>query len=57
MAAVKNIYDQLGIKTLAENKMNEYFQTGFEALEKLNVNAVRKEKLMSFTRYLVSREK
>ena len=57
VAAVKNIYDQLGIKTLAENKMNEYFQTGFEALEKLNVNAVRKEKLMSFTKYLVSREK
>ena len=55
--AVKEIYDQLGIKTLAEDKMNEYFQTGFEALEKVNVDHSKKEKLIDFTKYLVNREK
>ena len=55
--AVKGIYDQLGIKKLAEDKMNEYFQTGFEALKKINVDHTRKEKLLSFTEYLVNREK
>ena len=55
--AVKGIYDQLGIKKLAEDKMNEYFQTGFEALKKINVDHNRKEKLLSFTEYLVNREK
>lgn len=57
VSAVKAIYDQLGIKTLTENKMNEYFQTGFEALGNLGVDDGRKEKLMDFTKYLVSREK
>ncbi|MDN5214549.1 polyprenyl synthetase family protein [Fulvivirgaceae bacterium BMA12] len=57
VSAVKGIYDQLGIKDLAENKMNEYFQMGFEALEHLNVDPGRKEKLMAFTKYLVNREK
>lgn len=55
--AVKEIYDQLAIKAMAENKMNEYFQTGFEALKKVNIAHSRKEKLLSFTEYLVNREK
>ncbi len=57
VSAVKGIYDQLGIKDLTENKMNEYFQMGFEALDRLNVDVGRKEKLMAFTKYLVNREK
>ena len=57
VSAVKGIYDKLGIKMLAEDKMNEYFQTGFEALKKVNVDQTKMEKLLSFTEYLVNREK
>lgn len=55
--AVTDIYDQLHIKTLAEQKMNEFFEAGFASLEKLMVAADKKNLLKTFSELLINREK
>ncbi len=57
VSAVVKIYDDLNIKSLTEQKLNEYFQLGFDALNKLAIPAERKQKLIEFTHYLINREK
>lgn len=54
--AVKSIYDQLNIKQLTENKMNEYFEKAFQNLEDLDVPALRKTAIKDFFNYLMNRE-
>jgi geranylgeranyl diphosphate synthase type II len=53
--AVRNIYDQLHIRELTEEKISEYFNCGFACLEQLNVAQDRKETLMQFVHQLVER--
>ncbi len=55
--AITNIYDELGIKALAEQKMNEYFEKGFSALKKVDAPYIRRGKLRSFADQLINREK
>lgn len=55
--AVKAIYNEIGIRELTLEKMNDYFQKGFEALEKIEVAKEKKEPLMEFTNYLINRDK
>lgn len=55
--AVKAIYDQLGIKTITENKMDRYFDLGFQSLNKLDIPSSQKEVLINFTLELIKREK
>jgi geranylgeranyl diphosphate synthase, type II len=55
--AVTEIYDQLYIKDLAEQKMNEYFEAGFAALDQLPVANEKKLPLKTFAERLISREK
>ena len=57
VAAVTAIYDKLGIKPLTEEKINAYFDEGFEALEGLTISEERKAPLIDFTRYLIDRDK
>ncbi|OEK05813.1 polyprenyl synthetase family protein [Roseivirga misakiensis] len=57
VAAVKSVYAEIGIKELTLDKMNEYFQSGFKALEKIEVAEERKELLIEFTNYLINRDK
>lgn len=51
------IYDQLNIRSITEKKLHEYFQQGFDALERLDIPAERKLQLIEFTKYLINREK
>lgn len=55
--AVKAIYDQLNIRTLAETKMNEYFAAGFTCLQQLPVSKSQMNTIKIFTEQLIGREK
>ena len=54
--AVKAIYDQLDIHDLAEAKMNEYFDKGFDQLDALARENLNLEPLIGFTRALIERD-
>ena len=55
--AVTKIYDELDIRSLTENKMNEYFQKGFQSLRKVNAPLHKKAILRGFAESLIDREK
>jgi len=55
--AVKNIYDQLGIKAICEHKMNHYFDQGLALFNALEVSEDRKSALRKLTVELINREK
>jgi geranylgeranyl diphosphate synthase, type II len=56
--AVKSIYDDLGIQELTENKMQHFFNTGFDQLEQLQVkDNTALANLKKLTQDLVYREK
>lgn len=58
VAAVTSIYDCLGIKSLTEAKMNDYFDKGFEQFASLEVpNKDIYNSLLQLTQDLVHREK
>lgn len=57
VSAVTQIFDSIGIQQLTREKMDEYFQQGFEALEKLNIDKAKKQSLRAFAEYLIDREK
>jgi geranylgeranyl diphosphate synthase type II len=54
--AVTAIYDSLGVRQQAEEKVNEFFDKGFAALDRVSVAGKRKEMLASFTRSLIDRQ-
>jgi len=54
--AVTAIYDSLGIKQMAEAKMNEYFRKGLTDLEKLDAPAEKKQPLLQLIQNLIERE-
>jgi len=54
--AVTAIYDTLGIRQLAEAKINGYFDKGLECLAKLKVEEERKTELRAFAEMLIDRE-
>jgi geranylgeranyl diphosphate synthase, type II len=54
--AVTEIYDSLGIKQLAEARINDYFDKGLEGLTHLKVDEERKAELMSLFKVLIDRE-
>jgi geranylgeranyl diphosphate synthase type II len=53
---VKTIYDQLGIKNLAEEEMHRHYQLGIAALESVKTHDVKKKVLLDFTDSLMVRE-
>ena len=56
--AVKSLYEKIGVKKLAEDKMNEFFSTGFSQLEEIQkVNEPYYQSLYEITQALVHREK
>lgn len=55
--AVKEVYEKLQISQQTQNKMNAYFQQGFQALEALLAPDERKSALRNFTQQLMQREK
>ncbi len=56
VAAVTALYDQLDIRALTLDKMNEYFGKGLLALQELSVEEQRKRTLKDFIDYLIQRE-
>jgi geranylgeranyl diphosphate synthase, type II len=54
--AVKDIYDDLGIATLTEKKISNYFTKGFSRLKDLDCSEPAKARLIDFTEQLIGRE-
>jgi geranylgeranyl diphosphate synthase type II len=54
--AVTAIYDQLGIRQLTEERINNYFTRGFANFEQVSADPARKALLMDFTEQLIGRE-
>jgi len=54
--AVKSLYSQLSIPALTTQKVNSYFQKGFENLSNVNGNSSAKELLKNFAEELVGRQ-
>jgi geranylgeranyl diphosphate synthase type II len=58
VAAVKGIYEHLGIRSLTEQKMQTYFEEGFRQLEGLQItNETYSQALLAVTQELMHREK
>ena len=56
VSAVTEIYRQLDVRKLAEEKMWMYYRKGIESLEATNANSVWKKVLLNFTEQLMHRE-
>jgi len=54
--AVTSIYNSLGIREIAEAKMNEFFKRGFHSLEEIDVPKEKKETLLQFASFLINRD-
>ncbi|MCH7399582.1 polyprenyl synthetase family protein [Belliella sp. DSM 107340] len=58
VSAVTEIYDKVGIKTLTESKMQDYFKKGFDQYNSLSVpNLLSFNMLLELTQDLIHREK
>ena len=57
IAAVTAIYDEIGIRVLTLEKIDHWFEKGFQALAGLNISDERKAPLIDFTKYLINRDK
>ena len=53
--AVTTIYNKVGIRTLCEMKIEEYFSLALESLEKVNVESTLKQDLRNFAKKLLKR--
>nr|WP_243348410.1 polyprenyl synthetase family protein [Parabacteroides sp. FAFU027] len=56
VAAITALYNEVGIKALCEEKINEYYQQSIAALNGLNVTSERKAELLSLADKLMYRE-
>lgn len=54
--AVTEIYNEIGIKQLTEEKMNTYFQQGFRSLDKLAISKDAKQPLIDLVGFLINRD-
>ncbi|MBX2944285.1 MAG: polyprenyl synthetase family protein [Cyclobacteriaceae bacterium] len=54
--AVKNIYDELQIPEITENKIKQYFNRGYKQLEKVGGNKSAKKIVAAFTEELIARQ-
>lgn len=57
VAAIKNIYGEIGIFELTQKKMNEYYDKAFSLLDELEVREEGKEALKTFFQRLMKRER
>ncbi|MDQ2657813.1 MAG: polyprenyl synthetase family protein [Bacteroidota bacterium] len=56
IAAVRDIYEQLGIPLLVERKINQYFRRAFQNLDRIAGNKFELSTLKDFTRSLSERQ-
>ena len=57
VASVTRLYDEIGIRQLCEEKINEYFEQAAQCLEKVNVAEERKQALRQYMDELLHRDK
>lgn len=57
VAAVRDLYDQLGVQALAEGQVKAYFDEAFALLEAMPVPEERKAPLRAFAQALIGRDK
>lgn len=55
--AVTAIYNEIGVKKLAEEKMNAYFEKGFQGLANIDIDEERKANLKAFSIDILNRIK
>ena len=56
IAAVTELYNQIGVRHLAEERINQYFESAFQCLDNLNIPADYKQNLRSFALSLMGRK-
>ncbi len=56
IAAVTEIYNEIGINKLAEEKINYYFKEGLKFLDAVKVDSERKQELLAYTAEMMKRE-
>ena len=56
IAAVTRLYDEIGIRSLCEQKISYYFEQGIRLLNQVNVPDEQKEQLRRYTASLMQRE-
>jgi geranylgeranyl diphosphate synthase type II len=54
--AVTTIYNQLGVKEICENKMQDYYKQAMIALETVAIEPVKKTELKNLAQHLMCRE-
>lgn len=54
--AVRNIFDNLGIRLLSENLMNDFAQKAYQALDQIHLQENQKQTLNDFAAMLIQRE-
>jgi len=52
---IKTIFDECGVKQIAETKVNEYFDNAIKYLEKIKIAQQRKENIIKFINELINR--
>lgn len=57
VGAIKNIYEEIGIFELTQQKMNSYYDEAFELLKNLEARAEGKAELIEFFEKLMKRER
>ena len=57
VAAVTRIYNELGIRQYAEEKINFYFKNAYQALDKLEMRDQQLEELRAYADYLTHRDR
>ncbi|SFT66715.1 geranylgeranyl diphosphate synthase, type II [Lishizhenia tianjinensis] len=56
VSQVRSIFDEIGVREMAEQKKEEFYQNALTAMEKINVPAANKENLLGLAKMLMSRE-
>ena len=56
VAAVTEIYNEIGVNQLALAKIEEFFQEGLKWLEEVNVPEENKQEMLAFTKEMMKRE-
>ena len=54
--AVTALYDEIGVRQLTEDKINEYFEASLQSLEQVGLPAERKQQLRSLAQSLLGRK-
>ena len=56
IAAVTEIYNEIGVNKLAIDKIKFYFNEGLKYLEAVGVDSDRKKEMLAYTREMMKRE-